>query len=308
MGSLLVVVPQPGRERPAATCGTLEQLPVGPVVLKRLDEPLGLPVGPRRVGARLLDGEAELVAGRFPESRAERRAVVRDHAAARDALGSEPGDGSSEEALRGHGLLVLEDLDVGHTAGVVHADVGVLLAHPATGVGPDPGRPVPCFSEPPELLDVDVEQVSSSRPLVATHRFRFDQSRQPPQAEPFQHGVDGGEGHPQASRDLTTQELLPTELLDRPLLRSGRLAGAAVWARASVLEARDALGPIARQPLVDGPDADPEGLGGLLDAPSVSKDAVDQELSTERGRLRVMMFAHSGIPSAGGWSVVTPSL
>lgn len=54
--------------------------------------------------------------------------------------------------------------------------------------------------------------------------------------------------------------------------------------------------------------ADPQGLGRLVDAPLISQNPIDQELSAKRCRLRVMMFAHSGIPSAGGWRGGTPHL
>ena len=96
---------------------------VGPLTLEGLDEAFGLAVGPGRVGTGPQVADSELVAELGVVSRDVRRAVVGHDLLDVNALASEPGDGSTEEADGGLASFVGQDLDVGEACGVIDADV-----------------------------------------------------------------------------------------------------------------------------------------------------------------------------------------
>ena len=50
---VVIVVPQPGAQRSPPVARRLIRLDIGPLTQQRLNEALGLAVGPRRIGARL---------------------------------------------------------------------------------------------------------------------------------------------------------------------------------------------------------------------------------------------------------------
>src|SRR5215216_3241864 len=97
-----------------------------------------------------------------------------------DSHALEPGDRPAQESRGADTLLVGQDLDVGETGGVVDADVDEL---PADRVATDPGAvgllavigaaaatadPLAGASlDPPQLLDVDVDQLARALALVA---------------------------------------------------------------------------------------------------------------------------------------------
>jgi hypothetical protein len=62
---------------------------------------------------------------------------------------------------------------------------------------------------------------------------------------------------------------------------------------APVLEAGQAVGPIAADPLVAGRSADPELIGDRGHRPTVDQDALDQELPTEDAETRSRMCHES---------------
>ncbi len=80
---------------------------------------------------------------------------------------------------------------------------------------------------------------------------------------------------------------------DRRGHRVGRAAGRAEWPGAPILEARQAVGAIAADPLVTGRSADPELLGHRGHWPAVDHDPLDQKLTTKDGEPRSRMCHES---------------
>jgi len=108
------------------------------------------------------------------------------------------GDGSLQKADRGLGLLVCEDLDVGETGGVVDADVDALVADSAASdaVAVELGQvatlvrstddPVPGAAlDPPQLLDVDVDQLAGALLFIAADRLRGLEAAELAEADPL---------------------------------------------------------------------------------------------------------------------------
>jgi hypothetical protein len=77
--------------------------------------------------------DAERAAGQRVDRGAIGRAVIGDDACDAEAVALEERQCASEEADRGGGLLVAEDLGVGETRGVIDGDVNAI---PADGVAP----------------------------------------------------------------------------------------------------------------------------------------------------------------------------
>jgi hypothetical protein len=115
--------------------------------------------------------DAELSAGDGVEDAAVAGAVIGEDALDGYAVAAVEGGGAAEEAGSGAGFLVVEHLGVGEAAVVVDGDVDVLpafdLAELSDPAGlrlarPGAADPVTDPADTPELLDVDVEQLSRS--------------------------------------------------------------------------------------------------------------------------------------------------
>src|SRR6202048_5217685 len=104
MRAVPVVVMRPEVEGGGAFGRALVGEAVGPLSERRLDEPLGLAVGLRAVRPGVAFGDAELAAGLYEGSGAERRTVVGEQPPDRDAQGCVVGRGGMQE---GDGAVLL---------------------------------------------------------------------------------------------------------------------------------------------------------------------------------------------------------
>ena len=101
--------------------------------------------------------------------------AVGHHPPGRDLVGAEPGQGALQECDDGRGLFVGEQLAVGQSRVVIDDGVEVVVTErvivllgSAAAVA---GDGVPRSPEPRIALDVHVEQIAGTRPLVAPKRF-----------------------------------------------------------------------------------------------------------------------------------------
>src|SRR5215212_6949881 len=108
-------------------------------------------------------------------------AVIREDALDADAEAAEEGDRAAEEAGRGRALLVGEHLDVGEPGGVVDGDVDELPTDPAAPRSAVAVDAVAGTADLAQLLDVDVNELARTRPLVAVGPLVRLQPRQPAQ-------------------------------------------------------------------------------------------------------------------------------
>ena len=119
-----------------------------------------------------------------------------------DAVAGKEGECAAEEADRGGGFFVGEDLGVGEAAVVVDCDVDVLPADGAAAFAlmvsdgsfamVDPVAPTSAAAgvEASELLDVDVDQLSRPGALVAL-RLLESEPAEPPHPRALQDPRDG---------------------------------------------------------------------------------------------------------------------
>src|SRR6516164_6871272 len=106
MGTMPVVIVQPGFKLGLAFGGVQIQASIGPFAQSGLDETFGLAIGARSVRASAQVANAELVAGSGKPVRVEAGSVVGEHAANADAEAGVISDGGAQESDGGGGALV----------------------------------------------------------------------------------------------------------------------------------------------------------------------------------------------------------
>src|SRR5579875_2363962 len=150
-----------------------------------------------------------------------------------DPVGAVEGHGAPQEADGACRLLVVENLGVGKAGSVIDTDVHELpaaatgaLAQAAVARYTVSGAPV---ADPPELLDVDVDQLAGALPLVAVGGLRWLEGTEPAKADSGQDARDGRGRHPQALGDLCAGHAQSAQGGDRTgALRSGAV-GHGIW-------------------------------------------------------------------------------
>lgn len=106
----------------------------------------------------------------------------------------EPGDSPLNERRRCHGFLVRQYLGVGDPRGIVDAYMQELPAHTPSSSPAIPVDPVPDALDTPELLRVQVQQLTRSLLLVAHHdglRLDVAEPAETQAPEPKTHRRDG---------------------------------------------------------------------------------------------------------------------
>src|SRR6516162_7526858 len=179
MSAVMVVGPQPAVKRTRTLAAVAVDRCVGPASEHRADKPLGLPVGLRPVRARAQMPDAQGTASDRMHRGAVRVAVVGQQALDGNPIAVIEGHRTAQESDRGGRSLVAKDLRVGQARAVVNRHVAELPAvslerliarnalamRSARHSPPGPGHA-------PELLDVDVDELSWSLALVALRRLQ----------------------------------------------------------------------------------------------------------------------------------------
>jgi hypothetical protein len=216
-----------------------------------------------------------------------------------DALAGEPGDGVLQK--RGDGLLalVIEDLDIGQTGAVVDADVDELPADPPAARAAVTADPMPRAPDPPELLDVDVDQLTGHRALIAIRRLGLLHGRQLRQAQAGDDPADSALGHPQRLGDRhRAHPHLAAQLGDQRLaLRARAPRHPPRGSRPAIRQLAVASAP-PTDPLTSARLAEAGRLSGRPQRPPLLTHPTSQQLAALRTRLGVAMQYHSGTSSA----------
>jgi hypothetical protein len=213
VGSVGVVVVDPGAHGLCPVGGRGVGHGVDPFTQRGLDEALGLAVGARRVGP----GPDVLQAGLGEEiaegMAAVGRAVVAHHALDGDAMSGEERQRLTHEgdgALLG---LVGQNGRVGEARGIVDGHMQGLPADAAPAVAPVAGDAVTDAVDPTELLRVDVDEFARPLALIADDRRPNFERAQPAETETAQDPADGGAWKREAFGDgLTRQPRAPQSL------------------------------------------------------------------------------------------------
>src|SRR6476469_106869 len=135
-----IVVVEPGRQRTSASRRAGIGSAVGPLAEQRLNEPLGLAVGARRVGPDPVMVQLVGATERLHRRGAIGEGVVGHDPADPNAVAAEPGQRAPEERRDLSRALGREDLDVGQTRGIIDGDMDVLPADAPDAVAPVAGN------------------------------------------------------------------------------------------------------------------------------------------------------------------------
>src|ERR1035438_5229515 len=141
MGPGEVVVSGPGLQVLVAFVGVFPVLGIGPLAQQSLDKAFGLAVGSGSIGAGSAVLDAELLAAVAKDVGAVAAAVVGEQGADLDAVALIKGESVVEEAARGFGLLIGEQLGKGQPGVVVDGHVqglgsGMLMQAAPAAVAP----------------------------------------------------------------------------------------------------------------------------------------------------------------------------
>jgi hypothetical protein len=129
--------------------------------------------------------------------------------------------------------------------------------------------------DPPQPLDVDVDELAGARALVADRLLEPDPA-EPAQAEAAEDARDCRERHLQRLGDLGRRETQRPQCHDHldSLLR--RPVRNLPWRRRAIDESRLALAAVAAHPLASAAHADAGGLRRRLQRPSLDHDPFRQ--------------------------------
>ena len=276
----------------------LERHGVGPFPAERLNEPFGLAVGPGGVGPGPDVPEPHGQAGHGELPGDVCRPVVRHDPPALDPLPVEPGDGSGQKADHGGLLLVGQHLHVGEARGVIYCDVDLVVADP---IGPPflpvAGDPVAYLPEAGQGLDIDVDQVARSLPLVALHRRSGLQVAESPQAQPAEGSGNGGEGSRQQPGDVAQMQPLVTEIHGLLQLLRIECPALVVPNTPSIRKCRWTACAEPRQPLERTAQADPGLRSKDFERDAIIKMPADQAFPTPLSQAGIRMAMHGGVRS-----------
>jgi hypothetical protein len=311
VGSMVVVMVEPRtkRQEPLVVRGV--RASVGPLVEHRPVEALRLPVGlrPERPGPEVTCADLVERLGECPRHRVVAGVVGHDPLDPDTKAGEERGS-LAQERRAGRPALIGEDRGVRHAAHVVDDLVDVVVAAVRAGrpAAPASEAVTAAVGDPPELLDIHVQQFARSLSDIADRDARravpIGQARQ---TVARQDVADGGARHPDdrgQAMGTDTQFVASSQDGVHPSLRQGawRMAGPG----RSILKACQALSAVATDPFRRGLPTHAAGLGRAGDRPAIGVDAIDQEPSAEHGQLRPTM-CHESLPFDVSW-IPTPSL
>src|SRR5437667_955207 len=167
VGPMEIVVVQPLRERMNTFLVRLIEPGIGPFGKQGLDEPLRLAIGLRAIGSR--DLVPDLQGGdHLPEgARGDvAPAAIRHDSLDPDALLSEEGHRSDQEASDRRAAPIGQDLHEGEARGIIHGDMDDLIASaPVFGLGAHPCRrcPPPAGTRPKGFMSMWMSSPGCSR-------------------------------------------------------------------------------------------------------------------------------------------------
>jgi hypothetical protein len=202
MGSPSIVSIEVVREAIGSLDGGGIGASVGPLSKQGLDEAFGFSVGSRSIGLSAQVSELKGLANVSEAVRDVARAVIRHDGLDPNALALEPGHAASKEGNRRGGSLIGEHLGVSQTRGVIDGDVDELPADTSDPSGAVSVDAMAHATDPAELFDVDMDELSGTFSLVADDRLFGIEVLESGDAVARQDPVDRRWGESNTSSDL----------------------------------------------------------------------------------------------------------
>src|SRR5688500_18536606 len=238
MRSFIIVEAQPSRQVTSARCAAAIKPTVGPLSKHRLDEPLGLAVGARRIGTGAVMAQRRLHACAPEAVGAIAGAVVCEQRADRNSLQFEPAASTFHKGRAARPLFIGQDLGVSDLGVVVNRDVNKLpagsIALPEAASRDSMAGTV----EAGELLRVEVQKLSCLPTLVTIGRTGRLQARLRSQAVARQHRADSGPSHTKRLGDAPGWLAKLAQVYDHVTPVCGKRVRSASSAAGSISQAR----------------------------------------------------------------------
>jgi len=230
---------------------------VGPFAQQGLDEAFGFAVGAGSIGSCPDVAQSHGLTGLGEAMRDVAGAVIRQQALDTNSSGGEPGNRSSQEGGRARCSLIFQNLRVSETGSVIDGNVDELPTDTSSALDSVSGDAMADPTDPAELLDVEVKELTGMLTLVASDGLLWVQSLEPGESVAGQYPCDRGRTDWHTPRDLDAGQpsSSPSEdLLFPPVVG---LARHPVGPRAPIQEACLSLRSVSRQPFEGGPTRDP---------------------------------------------------
>src|SRR5690606_7872203 len=186
-----------------------------------------------------------------------------------------------------------QDLGIGEPGGVIDGDMQEIPTMSLVGMQARPARQEAMTDaiDLPQLLDVEMDQFTRPRALVADHRRLGLEPGQAAQTQPAQHEPHRRAGQTKSVGNGHRRHPLPPQLGDLLDLRDRQLMRAAPWRRTAIHQLPVA-GPITPQPPIAGPQRHAARRRSSGHRPP-RLDPLHQKYSTRWRQARILVDVHS---------------
>ena len=271
------------------------------IMEQALDQALGFAVGLRPVRSGLLHGGAGPSARLMPEPGPVAGSVVGDDPFTIDAECGVESDGSGPEPGCGCGLFVRVDLGVDDAGAVVEGGMQVYVARTRVTavcvVASSVHAPAAAIGDGRQFLDIDVDQLAWTFPLIAADRFVSRCSITHIQASHsglIQDALHGRSSQPHVMGDpLGALTSLPTEPDHPTSYRPRSTVRGPMRPRRPVHQTSIALDKEPVPPLTHRLGIDLEPSSGRLNRPTTIQDTTDHPSAPLRRQRRIRMLPQS---------------
>ena len=293
VGTMPVVLVDPGGEMAQAVGGVLIETSVSPFADGGLDETFRLAIGAGSVDASANVAKDKVAAGLSEQDGAEARAIVGHDAADADAELSEVGDGLAQEGAGGSSSFVGKHGGESDAGVIVDGNIEELPTGAASFVLGVAGETMTGLMNAGQFLDVDVQQVAGSGMFVAhdgQSGFEHTDFVQLPSRQDAAHrgpAKTGGQSYSYARPALTSQSL------DFGAALRGCAARRLVRTRAAIAQSGAALGAETSHPLGRALPAELELGRGLVQAQPAFQYSFGKFFSTIDRKSSMMVIVHS---------------
>ena len=272
--------------------GVLVRAGVGPFAQGGLDEALGLAVSAGGIGAGEEMAQSSRAASLSQEFRDVAGAIVGHDALDLDAQGAEVSQRGMKEFDGTVLTFIGHDAGEGDTGSIVDSDMDVFPACAADFVAAVAGDAVAGPLDASELFDIEVEELTGCRSLVAVHGRRRLQQRKAVESVVAQDPRDRRLGEPALARDLEAWQAQPAQREDHGDLCGRRLLWAFVRSRRAITQADAAVRAEAGEPFAHRALGDASLRRDELGREMIIGNAAHNGLSTTRGKSGIMMNVH----------------
>src|SRR5215510_15506619 len=238
MGTPVIVETQVRAERGGAASRAGERVSIGPFTEQRLNEALGLAVGARRIGPRKPMPQLPRATDAREAPRFVARPVVGADPPRADASATKPGQRVLEKRGAGAPALGAADLHIRQAGGVIDRDVRVLIADPAPPFRLVTVNAMPHAVNAGQRFDIEMQEVSRVRPLIALNHRRWIEAAHAIQARSVQDAGHGRARHPDALANLPGGRALLALRQNRRGARHVEAAGLSMRPRRPIFQLR----------------------------------------------------------------------